>query len=257
MFGAGFTGARAAAIAARRGDEVIAVVRSAERAEKLAGSPFRVTRDPAVDVARAFVDESTHAIVCFPPDGSTDAALAPLLAPAAAVSYVSTTGVYGDHEGHVDDATPVSTSAQRSRLDAEDAYRRVGGTILRAPGIYGPDRGLHVRVRSGAHSMPGDGSNVMSRIHVDDLAALLLASRAVRGETFVVGDLEPASQREVCAWICREYGSPMPPSVPPEQVHESLRRNRRIDPSRALEMLHVTLEFPTYREGMMRRGEGT
>lgn len=256
VFGAGFTGARVAALAASHGEEVIAVVRSAERAEKLAGSPFRVTREPVVDVARAFVDASTHAIVCFPPDGSTDAALAPLLATAAAVSYVSTTGVYGDHEGEVDDATPASSSAQRSRLDAEDAYRGVGGTILRAPGIYGPDRGLHVRVRTGAHSMPGDGANVMSRIHVDDLAALLLASRAVRGETFVVGDLEPASQREVCTWICREYGCPMPPSLPPERVHESLRRNRRIDPSRVLSALDVTLRFPTYRDGMSRAATG-
>lgn len=251
VFGAGFTGARVAALATGRGEEVVAVVRSAERAASLAGEPFRVLRDPVVDVARAFVGADTHAIVCFPPDGTTDAALAPLLVGAAAVSYVSTTGVYGDREGRVDDATPVAAGPS-PRLDAEEAYRRVGGTVLRAPGIYGPERGLHVRVRSGAHALPGDGANVMSRIHVDDLAELLLASRAVRGETFVVGDLEPAPQREVVAWICREYGCPMPPSVPPQQVHESLRRDRRIDVSRALSVLGVTLRHPTYREGMSR-----
>ena len=240
-----------AELAAARGMDVLAVVRSKERAESLANKGFRVTRDLAPDVARECVDADTHAVICFPPDGKTDAELAKLLRHARAVSYVSTTGVYGDATGTIDDTTPVSASPS-PRLDAEAAYREIGGTVLRAPGIYGPDRGMHVRVVSGLHKLPGAGDNVISRIHVDDLAALLLASSSVRGRTFVVGDREPAKQRDVVSWIRAEYGCAMPPSVPPEEVHESLRRNRRVDASGILKELGVTLRYPTYREGMKR-----
>ncbi len=256
VLGAGYTGSRVAELAARRGEDVVATVRSEERAHRVAGSGlFRVTREHVIDVAKQLVDEATHVIVCFPPDDVTDVELAPLLARARAVSYLSTTGVYGDANGVVDDTTPVTgtpTPPSARVLRAEAAYRAVGATVLRAPGIYGPDRGLHVRVSTGKHQLPGEGRGFVSRIHVDDLAALLLASDAVRGETFVVGDLEPAAQRDVVAWICEEYGCAFPPSVPPEQVHETLRRDRRIDPTRALRVLGVTLRHPSFRSGMRR-----
>ena len=255
IFGAGYVGARAAALAAARGDEVLATVRSAANASRLEGKGFTVTTASVLEVAAGLSMAGLHAIICFPPDGETDAQLARLITGAAAISYVSSTGVYGELSGVIDDTTvlpPVATPSQAQRLAAEAAYRAVGGTVLRAPGIYGPDRGLHVRVVSGVHRLPGDGAGTLSRIHADDLAALLLASAQVRGETFVVGDLEPAPQREVVAWICNEYGCPMPPSVPPGEVHESLRRDRKVDGSRALARLGVTLRVPTFKLGMRR-----
>ena len=259
VFGAGYVGSRVAEQAARRGEDVVATVRSAERAEQLAQrGVLHVTREPVSEVARKLVDESAHVIICFPPDGATDAELAPLLARARAVSYLSTTSVYGETKGVIDDGTPVTdtpTPSQARVLRAEAAYRAIGATVLRAPGIYGPDRGLHVRVRSGKHQIPGDGRGFVSRIHADDLAALLFASDAVRGETFVVGDLEPAPQRDVVAWICEHYGCDYPPSVPPEQVHETLRRDRRIDPTRALHTLGVSLRHPSFRSGMQREDD--
>ena len=254
VLGAGYTGSRVAELAAGRGEEVLATVRSAERHDALARKgTFQVTRASVLEVAERFVDDAARVVICFPPDGTTDDALAPLLARARSVAYVSNTGVYGDVSGVIDDATPLPispTDTQRRVLRAEAAYRAVGGTVLRAPGIYGPDRGLHIRVSTGAHRLPGDGSGFISRIHVDDLAAMLLASDRVRGETFVVGDLAPAAQREIVGWICAEYQCPFPASVPLEEVHETLRRNRRIDPSRARRMLDITLRYPTYREGM-------
>lgn len=256
VFGAGYAGSRAAAFAASLGDEVVATVRSVERAAALEGRGFIVTRAPVLEVAEREVTEHTHAIVCFPPDGETDARLAPILAKARAVTYLSTTGVYGDARGVIDDATPVTNTPSASTervLRAEAAYRAVGATVLRAPGIYGPDRGLHVRVSSGKHSIPGDGGGFISRIHADDLASFLVASDAVRGETFVVGDEEPARQRDLVAWICMEYGCPFPPSVPEEEVHETLRRNRRVDARRARQVLGVTLRFASFRDGMRRR----
>lgn len=211
-----------------------------------------VTNDSAVEVARRAVGARTHAVVTFPPDGVTDAALAPLLAGARAASYLSTTGVYEDLEGVVDDATslPETASPKYAAVRAaEAAYRAVGGAVLRSPGIYGAERGIHLRLKRGNFKLSGDGSRYGSRIHVEDLAELLLASAATPGETFVVGDLEPCRQIDMVHWLCQRMSLPLPESAPLEQVHETLRRNRRIDASRALSRLNVTLKYPSYREG--------
>lgn len=253
VFGAGFTGARVCEAAARRGLSALGVVRSAGNAEALRARGVSATTDDARQVARDRVGPATHAVVTFPPSSGVDGELAPLLAKARAVSYLSTTGVYEDIEGVVDDATPLPAVASPKYvavLAAEAAYRAVGAAVLRAPGIYGPERGIHVRLLRGDFKLSGDGSRYSSRIHVDDLAELLLASSASPGETFVVGDLEPCPQREMVQWLCERLGLPLPPSAPLDQVHETLRRNRRVDSSRALELLGVTLKYPTYRAAL-------
>ena len=73
------------------------------------------------------------------------------------------------------------------------------------------------------------------------------ASAGTPGETFVVGDLEPCRQRDMVAWLCERFDLPFPASAPLEEVHETLRRNRRVDASRALARLGVTLKYPNYR----------
>ena len=250
VIGCGFTGRAVALLARERGLRVLATVRSEDHAAPLRGEGLDVLVTAAGPALAAHAGAGTHVVVTFPPDGATDAVLAPAIgATGASIAYVSTTGVYGD--GAVDDTTPVAPSPRNAaRLDGEAAWRAAGATVLRCPGIYGADRGLHVRIRRGEHRLPGDGSRFTSRIHVFDLAAHLLAARGVRGETFVVGDLAPASQAEVCRWVAARYGVPYPPSVPIEEVHETLRTDRRVDGSRARERLGVTLRYPTWREGM-------
>lgn len=201
----------------------------------------------------ALVTPETHVVVTFPPDDTTDARVAASLPACAAITYVSATSVYGSEHHAIDDATPVAVAPSPSgarRLAAEAAWRARGATVLRAPAIYGPDRGLHVRILQGAHRIPGDGSGFVSRIHVDDLAALVLAAPGAPGETFVVGDDEPASHLDVVRFVCDAHGVPLPPFVPLETVHETLRANRRVDGSRALARLGVALRWPTYRLGM-------
>ncbi len=256
MLGCGFAG-RAVALAARaRGLEVLATVRSEARALALRAEGLEVLAAPTLPLdgsLAARVRPSTHVVVAFPPDGLTDAALAPQLAAAGAITYVSSVGVYGAWRGTVDDTTPLPdapTERGQRVLAAEDAWRRAGATTLRCPGIYGPDRGLHVRIARGLHRIPGDGTRALSRVHVDDLAALVLASARVRQETFVVGDLCPTTHGEIAAWLCAEHHLPMPPHAPLEEVHETLRADRRIDPTRALRVLGITLRYPSYREGM-------
>lgn len=260
VLGCGYTGTAVARLARTRALAVLATVRTEERAVALREQGFQVRVSKELDASVAsLVDGQTHVVVAFPPDGVTDARVAPALAGAGAVTYVSTTGVYGDTRGKIDDTTPLPASpADRARpvLAAESLYRAVRATVLRCPGIYGPERGLHRRVLRGEHRLPGDGSRTLSRIHVEDLALLVLAAGNVRGETFVVGDRSPAAHRDVVQFICDEYGVPLPATIPLEEAPESLRADRAIDSSRALLRLGVTLRFPSYRDGMARSATG-
>ncbi|MBK6460391.1 MAG: hypothetical protein IPF92_05205 [Myxococcales bacterium] len=256
VLGAGFAGLAVACEAAGRGLEVTATSRSLERANALreAHPALAVEHLARLDanVAR-LVGTGTHVIVTFPPDGATDARVAPHLAHARALTYLSTVGVYDDHTGHLDDTTPLpATPSPRAtaRLAAEQRWREAGATVLRCPAIYGADRGVHVRLAQRTFRVPGDGSRATSRLHVEDLAALTLAAAAFRADTFVVGDEHPTTHDEVVRWVCAQRGLPHPGYVPLEEVHPTLRADRRVDASRALRELRVTLRFPSYREGM-------
>ncbi len=260
ILGCGYAGAAIARLARARGLAVVANVRSDARASALHSEGFDVLQRPGLDETVASdVSKGTHVVIAFPPDGSTDALVATGLRDATRITYLSSTGVYGSHRGVVDDETAVATLASGDRgakiLAAEDVYRTAGATVLRCPALYGPERGLHVRVVRGEHRIPGDGTRFLSRIHVEDLAQLVLAALP-RGDTMVVGDLEPAPHGDVVRFICESYGVPMPPFVPLESVHESLRADRRVDASRALAASGITLRYPSYRDGMSATATG-
>lgn len=253
VLGGGYTGLAVARRARAEALDVRLSARREEHARELERLGFRTLFGrPLPEALAAELDATTHVIVTFPPDGVTDASITSPLARAGAVTYVSSTAVYGDVRGHIDDTTPVPAATGRAaaRLTAESLYRSLGATVLRCPGIYGPERGIHVRLLRGDYCLPGDGQNVLSRIHVEDLAALLLAAPRAPRETFVVGDLEPAPHAVVVRFLCERYGVPFPPSAPLESVPETLRADRSVDSSRALASLGVTLRYPTFREGM-------
>jgi len=254
LLGCGFTGTAALRLAVARGTPVLAVTRSAEHAAALTALDFpaRATGPLTAEVARALVPAGAHVLIAFPPAGA-DAAIAPALEHAAAVVYISSTGVYGEASGHIDEDTPVDPSSPRAapRLAAEDAYRAVGAVILRASAIYGPGRGLHLRLLRGEHRLTGDGHNVISRIHVDDLARLALAAleRATPGAVFNVADDTPVPQLEVVTWLCQRLGLPLPESAPAREVPDTLRHDRAVDGGRIQRALGITLAYPDYRRG--------
>lgn len=242
VLGAGAAGKAVLSLARERGLRTTAVVRSARDVDG-----HRVVVAPVFGAElAALAGPATHVVVTFPPDGATDARVD---LRAGAITYLSSTGVYGDRRGTIDDTTPVTTSPRPTaarRLEAERIWRPRGATILRCPAIYSADRGLHLRIRRGEHRIPGDGSGYVSRIHVDDLAAFVLAAPRAPGETFVIGDETPRTHRDLASRICAAYGLPLPPSVPLEEVHETLRGDRRVDASRARALLGVSLRHPDY-----------
>lgn len=261
ILGCGYTGSRVAARLAERGVRVVAARRRAE----LAPAHPLIER-AAVDAASP---DSLRSLLSLVPEGCrllhsvpvldggrevTGAILAALGPALRRVVYLSATSVYGA-QPEVREDTPAAPETLEARLRHAAEQAVLAGpwlaAVLRPAAIYGPGRGVHVSIPAGRFRMAGDGSAWVSRIHVDDLAALAEAAlfSEVRG-AWPVADLEPARQRDIAAFVCRLTGCPMPAAAPPESLHRTLRANRRVD-GRAVFRAHgLALQYPSYREGI-------
>ncbi len=265
--GCGYTGARVARRFLERGVRVVATTRDPERLKGLAAAGAVVQRldvsEPATLAALGgSVSAGVWALHSLPVLGRGEAAWdpTPRLLEAlghlpSRVVYLSTTGVYGPAVD-IDEATPAQprTHYRRCRLAAERAVLDGpwSALVLRAPAIYGPGRGVHVSLREGRYRLVGDGSDYVSRIHVDDLAAHAeagLLADAVTG-AYPVGDDAPAPKREVAAFAARLLGVPAPDPVGPEGTHPSQRANRRVDGRAVRRLLGIELQYPSYEVGI-------
>ncbi|MFP2912550.1 NAD-dependent epimerase/dehydratase family protein [Pyxidicoccus sp. 3LFB2] len=166
--------------------------------------------------------------------------------------YLSSTGVYGGARGHVDEDTPVepASPSARARIEAESRYLSLGAVVLRIAGIYGPERSTLARLLAGAVRLPEEGGGRISRIHVDDLVeAIRVALQwGEPGAFYCVADDRPAPQAETVAWLCAQLGMPLPPRVPLDSLHESLRGDRAVSNAR-LKTLGWRPRYPDYMAG--------
>ena len=179
------------------------------------------------------------------------------------VGYLSTTGVYGDHDGGwVDEDTPVAPSTRRgqARVDAEAAWADLGLPlhIFRLAGIYGPGRGPFAKVRNGTARRIIKENQVFSRIHVDDIATTVLASieRPNPGAIYNVCDDDPAPPQDVIAHAAELMGLPIPPAVPFEEAEMTpmarsfYSDSKRVKNERIKTELGVRLKYPNYKSGL-------
>jgi nucleoside-diphosphate-sugar epimerase len=182
------------------------------------------------------------------------------------IVYISSTGVYPPGDGSwTDEDAPVGPASDQgqARLAAENAIldgARAGAieaVALRAAGIYGPGRGVPARLHQGTYRIIGDGDTFVSRIHVDDLVAIILAAATVPSlprAVYNVADDEPETSRAYAYAVAEILGVPRPPSVPVSAVDPwiaaMMRANRRIANQRVKQELGVALAYPTWREGL-------
>ncbi|PTL79264.1 GNAT family N-acetyltransferase [Vitiosangium sp. GDMCC 1.1324] len=250
LLGTGYTLTRLAMVEARSGREVLAVTRDSARREQLerAGARVASLEEALESTAGAEV------VVSIPPDAGLDSRITEALArhPPARLVYLSSTGVYGGARGFVDEDSQVDMSSPtaRGRFDSESPYRALGAVVLRIAGIYGPGRGTHTRLLAGTLRLPEGGGGRISRVHVDDLVEAIRVALAlgVPGASYCVADDRPAPQRETVGWLCERLGLPLPPTVPLESLHESLRGDRAVSNAR-LKALGWRLRYPDFVAG--------
>ncbi len=218
------------------------------------------------DVAAALVSSAPDADGC-PSLHAAGAALSQRADRIRWVGYLSTNGVYGDHDGAWVDETAALRGASpraRNRVAAEEAWAAFGArhgipvVIFRLPGIYGPGRSAFDQLRMGAAKRIYKQGQVFSRAHVDDIAGAVAASLAApgAGALFNVADDEPAPPQDVVEYAARLIGLEPPPLTPIEEAEMSdmarsfYADNKRVRNTRMKEALGVRLAYPTYREGL-------
>ncbi len=223
------------------------------------------------DEAAAVLDSASHVLISAGPDAEGDPVLAVLRDQIAAraakldwVGYLSTTGVYGDHQGGwVDETTPLTPSTRRGawRKAAEEAWGAVPGLplhLFRLAGIYGPGRGPFAKVRNGTARRIVKEGQVFSRIHVDDIAQVLAASIAQPnpGAIYNLCDDDPAPPQDVIAHAAALLRLPVPEAIPFEQAEMTpmarsfYAESKRVRNDRIKNELGVRLIYPDYRAGL-------
>jgi nucleoside-diphosphate-sugar epimerase len=234
-------------------------------------TPYRFDRDHPLP--REAFGDATHLLLSVPPDAAGDPALvihgSDILAIKGLswVGYLSTTGVYGDRGGGwVDETAALLPTGERGRrrVAAEknwlDLWRDHGVPvhIFRLAGIYGPGRSAFDALRAGTAKRIDKPGQVFSRIHVEDLAGVLIASirRPEPGAIYNVCDDDPSSPEAVVAHAAILLGMAPPPLVPLEDagLTEMARSfydgNKRVSNARIKNELGVSLRYPDFRAGL-------
>jgi len=254
IFGLGFTGARVARRLLQRGVPVSAAVRGVERFAEHALSGVELRELNLEDPDSMGLPQRAAVLVTIPPlpePANSRLHEAILRIAPSRVVYISSTGVYGDRI-EVDAGTPAAPNDPRgdARL-AEEQWMAAGPwscLTLRSAAIYGPGRGVHTAIREGR--LPrGSGAGVVSRIHVDDLAAIAEAGLFSEIEgAWPVADDAPCSTDEIVDWCC-EHLRWNSGDIPEIASHGAIR-GRKADGRKIREILGVKLRYPSWKTGI-------
>jgi nucleoside-diphosphate-sugar epimerase len=273
-FGLGYSAQALAHRLAAAGWRVTGTCRSAEPQARLREAGFAATlfdRDRPIDAS--VLDGVTHLLISAPPDVAGDPVLAMHGKDIAAMKglgwlgYLSSTGVYGDRcGGWVDETSRLLPTGERGRrrVAAErgwlDLWNQSGVPvhIFRLAAIYGPGRSAFDALRAGTARRIDKPGQVFSRIHVADLASVLIASieRPRPGAIYNVCDDDPAPPEAVVAYAAELIGLEPPPVVQLDvtglspMARSFYDDNKRVANRLIKIELGVTLRYPDYRAGL-------
>lgn len=269
-FGHGYSAQALGRLLLPRDWRVIGTTRSEDKAAAFMQNGIEPRIWPGADMIPA-LDAATHLLISAAPGENGDPVLAELRDEIAKradqfawVGYLSTTGVYGDHQGNwVDETAPLTPATKRgiARVKAEAAWSEIDGLplhIFRLAGIYGPGRGPFSKVRNGTARRIIKQGQVFSRTHVADIARILDASiqRPNPGAAYNVCDNDPAPPEDVIAYAAELLGLPVPEAEDFETAEMTpmarsfYAESKKVRNDRIKDELGVDLLYPDYRSGL-------
>ncbi|MDO6727159.1 SDR family oxidoreductase [Cognatishimia sp. 1_MG-2023] len=267
--GHGFSAQALAALLVPQGWRVIGTTRKPEKFALLEAAGVEPLLWPC-DLSQA-LSGVTHVLTSAGPDEAGDPILSEGRAAIEAVKnqlewvgYLSTTGVYGDHDGGwVDEESALDPATERGkrRVKAEREWLDITGLpvhVFRLAGIYGPGRGPFAKLRKGIAQRVIKKNQVFSRTHVDDIAQVLAASIAQPnpGRVYNVCDDDPQPPEVVIEYAAKLLGMEPPPAVPFETAKMSpmartfYSDSKRVRNDRIKDELGVTLKHPTFKAAL-------
>ncbi len=277
-FGLGYCAGVLAKRLTAEGWSIAGTCRDSEQAQRLIAEGIdAVVFDgdtPPVDPAE-ILSGATHLLISAPPDEDGDPVLRHFGEAIRArqdlswIGYLSTTGVYGNTDGKmVDETSPIDPDVARSgrRALAERdwlaAHQEHGLAlhIFRLAGIYGPGRNALEQLRRGKARRIDKPGHKFSRIHVADIANVLIASIAQPnpGAIYNVCDNEAIEASRVTEFAADLLGVEPPPLLSFAEAAKTMlpmglsfwHDNRLVDNTRIRSELGVVLDYPDYRAGL-------
>jgi nucleoside-diphosphate-sugar epimerase len=282
-------------------DSVVGTVRS-DKALQVETTNDGICRIPFdFDSISSFLPKTTHVVITIPAAENTDSAaqqpaldqiydeIARGLCPTNSwIGVLSTTGVYGHHDGAwVTEQSPCQCKGDSSAgrfLAMEESWRERARhhrgkhlrlVVFRCAGIYGPDRSaLHTVYRKGLVVSQQDSlsvADITNRIHSEDLARAVLGSMLLDDNNvpsttmdefriYNLSDDLPESRQLVmnyAAELLGGIGVDIGSGVATGEPASDRARRRRTDQKRVNNhrmkdelLASSSLLYPTYREGL-------
>ena len=274
-FGLGYTGQALAEVLKNQGWKISGTTRDEETQQMLERKGFNAFLFNSEHSLSANVLAGvSHVLLSIPPGGDGDPVflqhgldLARRAKHLEWVGYLSTTGVYGDRQGGwVDETSPLSPSTGRGekRLKAETEWLSVFESdqlpvhLFRLAGIYGPDSNQLEKVANGKAKRRIKPGQVFSRIHVDDIVGMLIASmqQPNPGRAYNLCDDEAVPPQDVVTFAAQLLNMEPPEEVlfnPDDMTPMGLSffaESKRVSNQRIKDELGYRLKYPTYREGL-------
>lgn len=294
IIGLGYVGEALAVDLNSKGWKIQGTTRSLEKAERLRALGIETwtdTHDPHFQEA---LHEATHVLISIPPVGELEPEenskknrdyfkeqpfFSPLslcaskknTSPLLWLGYLSSTAVYGDHEGAwIDEETVPHPNTREGirRLYIENGLQRYMAPfpvhIFRLAGIYGPKRNILEAILMGKAKRIFKKDVVFSRIHLDDILQVLQTSIAknsgkrANSSNYIynVADDEPSSTASIVEYGCELLNHPLLPLLSPEEANLSTmgksfyQSSKKILNKKIKREMDLHLIFPNYREGL-------
>ena len=283
IVGCGDIGLRVAKIWKNQGKSVFGVVRSEENLNALRQQHIHAIAadlDDITTLTELNGKLSKQSLLYYfappPAEGVLDTRMANFLqnldknALPSQLIYISTSGVYGDHQGQlINEQTPANPQVDRAkrRFHAEQQLLEFGTnnisvaiTILRVGGIYGPGRLPLQRLKDQIPMLHENLAPQTNRIHADDLAQVCVAAATEKadGEIYNVSDGTNSNMTEYFNTIADFCNLPRPPLVDWDEAEKTiskgmlsyLKESRRMDNSKMINELDIELIYPSLKEGL-------
>jgi len=233
IFGLGYSAKAIAKIAMGKFDNIAGTSRQHDRT--IAKAPSAISRlvFDGITLSNELEEQlakTTHLLVSIAPGDEGDPVLntceeflASHCTSLKWISYLSTVGVYGNHDGAwVDEDTPCKPVSKRSiwRLEAESNWQNLASTInvplaiFRLSGIYGPGRNAFVNMENGTSRRMVKPGQVFNRIYVDDIASAVNLAIVQRIDgIYNITDDEPSAPQDVVTFAYHLAGRKPPPEI--------------------------------------------
>ena len=182
------------------------------------------------------------------------------------ITYLSATSVYGNHEGEwVNELSKTRPTSPLgiNRLKVEEKWlsfvkkNNLPLQIFRLSGIYSNKNNPLLRLKSGNANIINKPNHFFSRIHVEDIANVLLKSLTnfKSNEIYNISDDKPASSQEVMSYAAKILKTDLPKTIEEQDIKSEMLKNfykdsKKVSNKKMKKFFNYNLKFPTYIEGL-------